>query len=98
MQFSVKTISYFQLYFASLLRLAEKLWHFLFLICSQEPRVSGKTVLVNMSVRIFVSLFEWKNKGEKCNKCILMQIKIVTNVQFGGKKVQSKGNAISFVI
>lgn len=57
-QFSMKTISYFQLHFSlpAWRGWLKSSWHILFLMCSQAQMVSGKTILAKLSVRIFVIL------------------------------------------
>lgn len=58
MQFSMKTISYFQLCFSlpAWRGWLKSLWHVLFLVHSQAQTVSGKTILAKLRVRMFIRI------------------------------------------
>lgn len=58
MQFSMKTISYYQLHLSlpAWRGWLKSLWHILFLVHSQAQMVSGKTILAKLCVRMFIRI------------------------------------------
>lgn len=57
-QFSMKTISYYQLHLSlpAWRGWLKSLWHILFLVHSQAQMVSGKTILAKLCVRMFIRI------------------------------------------